>query len=273
MIKRNWIEPSENIEVLEQRILKFFEAKNLNETPAFPHAARKKGGITQLQLAWLFRAKHLARAVSAKTFSDSSFNEALEKLKTVRMNVEELRHVPRILAESGIRFLILEHLPHTAIDGVTFWLNSKSPVIALSLRYDRIDWFWYTLSHELGHVRSKDGLERELMLDVNIVGDQAESFEGKDEGEKKADKFASEFLVNPSELDDFILRVRPLYGKLKILGFSRRVGVHPGIVVGQLQYRGEVNWSYYRAMLERVRNVVIQSALTDGWGHKISTVM
>lgn len=43
MFKRGWIEKSENIEVLEQRIAKHFELKNINDAIYHPLAARKKG--------------------------------------------------------------------------------------------------------------------------------------------------------------------------------------------------------------------------------------
>jgi hypothetical protein len=63
------------------------------------------------------------------------------------------------------------------------------------------------------------------------------------------------------------------YGKQKITGFANRIGVHPGIVVGQLQFRKEIPWSSYRQMLEKVRSIVIQSTLTDGWGQTLPTFM
>jgi HTH-type transcriptional regulator/antitoxin HigA len=45
------------------------------------------------------------------------------------------------------------------------------------------------------------------------------------------------------------------------------VKVHPGIVVGQLQFRGEITYAHSRDMLAGVRSTITQSALTDGWGH------
>ena len=38
------------------------------------------------------------------------------------------------------------------------------------------------------------------------------------------------------------------------------------IVVGQLQHRGEIAWANLRKMLVPVREIVSQTALTDGWG-------
>ena len=272
MIKRHWLEPSENIEVLESRVKHFFGIKSLDETPQLKHAARKKTQeISPSQMTWLFRAKQLAYGVHAKAFSDQSFNDGLARLKQLLHNVQEIRHVPKIMGESGIRFLVVEQLPQTRIDGVTLWLDNKSPVIVLSLRFDRIDWFWYTLAHELGHVKNRDGLKN-IVLDTNLVGEDAQKTEEKSEAERKADLFAVEFLVETENLDNFIMRVGPLYGKQKILGFANRIGVHPGIVVGQLQFRKEIPWSSYRQMLEKVRHNIIQSSLTDGWGHMLPIV-
>lgn len=277
MIKRHWIERSENVDVLERQVLKFFEVSSIDQTPAFSCAARKSTSYIQMssaERAWLVRARQLARAIHAARFSKSSFEKALQKLKTLMANAEDVRHVPKLLAEHGIRFLIVEHLPRTKIDGVTFWLDPESPVIVLSIRYDRIDSFWYTLSHELAHVRSRDGLgSRQCVLDTELVGDESYAPGDQDdrtEEERQADLFAEDFLVTREELNNFIRRTRPLYSKAKIRGFAHRLNVHPGIVVGQLQYRREVTWAYYRMMLEKVRHNIVRSALTDGWGHIVS---
>lgn len=52
---------------------------------------------------------------------------------------------------------------------------------------------------------------------------------------------------------------------MKILGFAHKIGVHPGIVVGQLQRRKILDYAHSRRMLVRVRHLIIPSALTDGW--------
>jgi len=265
MVKRHWLEMSESIDVLEERVKCFFSIQTLDEPVRFAHAARRGGKeITPSQMAWLFRARQLARAVHAKPFSDRSYEAGLEELRPLLPSLQETRHVPKVLAEAGIRFLVLEHLPQTRIDGVTFWLDSKSPVIALSMRLDRVDYFWYTLCHELRHVARRDGLKHDVMLDTDIVGSEVEAVD--DVAEREADRFAAEFPIKRSDLEDFIARKGPLYGRQKITGFANRIGVHPGTVVGQLQFRGEVPWSSHRQMLDKVRHIVIGSALTDGWG-------
>lgn len=271
MIRRGWIEASKNISVLEKQLMEFFQMNDLNDKPSFvAHAARKStpyDDATPSQRAWLFRAKQLARAVHARKFSEQRFEQGLANLRAILPHSEELRRVPQILSDMGIRFIVLEPLPSTKIDAVCFWLDRQAPVVAVSLRYDRIDWFWHTLMHELAHVKKRDGLTQNGAIDSALVGEDAQPFDSKPEFEKVADRFAAEFSIPDSALNDFMNRKGPLYSHKNILGFARSNHIHPGIVVGQLQYRRKVKYSHFRKMLVRVRDIVTNTALTDGWGH------
>lgn len=274
MIKRGWVEHSSSVDVLEKQVCGFFYIENITEEPAlFQHAARKStpyASLSPAQRAWLVRAFHLAKSIEAKPFSNALFEKGMEQLKALTTYAEEARHIPRVLSESGIRFLVIEPLPQTRIDGACFWLDAKSPVIALSCRYDRIDWFWFTLAHELAHVKNRDGLEERKGIDTDLVGQDATKTDQKPDYEQAADRFAAEFLVPQKKIESFIARVGPLYSKQKIKGFASLMKTHPGIIVGQLQRRDEISYAYNREMLVKVRQIVTSSALTDGWGTKIS---
>lgn len=273
MVKRGWIESSTDVDVLGTRVVKFFGKNKIEEIEAEsePHAARQgteyAATLTAPQRAWLRRVRTLGRAVHADRFTSDSAAEALKRLHPLMASPEEVRHIPRVLAECGIRLIVVEHLQQTRIDGVCLWLDEISPVIAISMRYDRLDYFWFTLLHELGHVANRDGVTVLLPPpDCDLVGDQAQKTSQKPEIERKADRFAEENLIRPSELDGFVARVRPLFSKVKIQGFALRQGVHPAIVIGQLQHRGAIHWSHSREFLVKIRAIVTQSALTDGWG-------
>jgi HTH-type transcriptional regulator/antitoxin HigA len=272
MIKRGWIESSANIDVLEQRLCEFFGAPDLLQIPELKCMARKSTTeLTQEQRAWLFRVKNLAQAVHAEKYSKTRLTLALEKLKNMVVDEAEIRFIPKVLADAGIKLLIVEPLPQSKIDGVSFWANGN-PVIALSLRFDRIDSFWHTLMHEIGHIKNEDGLtDNRLVLDTDL-------FDEYDDGkpyEKKADEFAVNFLVPQKELNDFMIRVQPLYSKLKIVGFAKKIEVHPGIVVGQLHHlgreKGGLDYSNFREMLVKIRHLIVISALTDGYGQLVSS--
>ncbi len=270
LIRRNWIEPSNNVDVLESRVARFLGVVSIDDEPiVFAHAARKSTpyeSASPAQVAWLRRAQQLAATLDVQPYSRSQFDSTIRELKTLLHDAREAHHVPRVLANAGIRFMVIEHTNGSKIDGACFWLDSNAPVIAVSLRYDRLDNFWYTVFHELGHIRSKDGLNKHATLDVDLW---AKPTSDKPSHEKKADEFAVGTLVPQDELNDFIERVSPMYSTRQVVGFSLIHKVHPSIVIGQLQYREELQYSQLRSLLVKVRDIVTSSALTDGWGHLV----
>ena len=271
MIKRRWIQSTTDIDLLEKQILGFYGASSLNElTNSIPNALRKSSSYvkeTASERFWLQRVRQLAPAapVSAK-YTDMLFAQAMEKFKNFLGHPESVRHIPKILADAGIRFVIVENLPRTGIDGVCLWLDKSSPVIALSLFRDRMDSVWFTLFHEMDHVKNRDGLMLPPVVDSRLTGEDSHRANDKPEAEKRADLFASTSLIAAEEMEDFIIRIGPLYSKQRIEGFASRIGVHPSIVLGQLQYRKQMEWSQKTDLIERVRNILIHEAPTDGWG-------
>jgi HTH-type transcriptional regulator/antitoxin HigA len=202
----------------------------------------------------------LSHGVQVAAYSEQKLRAAIVKLRELLVAPEEIRQVPQILAACGVRFVIVEFLPGAKIDGAAFW-SGPIPVIAMSLRFDRVNNFWFVLRHEIEHILNRDG----LVVDVEL----SESLQRKDSlpaEEVKANNAASEFLVPKIELDGFIQRVRPLYSEQRIMLFAKRIGVHPGLVVGQLQFRDEVPYTHFHKYLVKVREIVTQVALTDGWG-------
>jgi HTH-type transcriptional regulator/antitoxin HigA len=268
LVRRRWIEKSEAIDVLEHRVATFYGVKDLKDRPTlWPVAARTSSeSLTWSHWAWLVRAKRIGKlAPVSASFTDARLAEAIERLRALLHAPQETRHASRILAEAGIRFVVVEHLPKTKWDGACFWLNASSPVIAMSLRYDRIDYFWHTLMHELEHVRQRHALRDYVPIDEDIFGETA-SNRTRSDTERAVDAAAANSLIPTARVDDFIDRTAPLFSKRKIVGFARTLGVHPGIVVGQLQHRGQIGWTHSRDMLARVREFVVGAALTDGWG-------
>ena len=270
MVRRGWIEDSKDMPVLEQNLLRFFDINTLDDNPhPVPHAARKStdhASISGPQLAWLFRARHLSAMVEAKAYTPNRFQQALDELKTLLEHPADIRRVPSILADGGVRLLVVQPLSKSKIDGACFWLDPKSPVVVLAMRYDRIDYFWHTLWHELGHVHQRDG----FALDHDILPQEsAEEVGARPESELLADAFAVENLVPQDNLNDFILRVSPLFSKNRLVGFAKLRGVHPGIVVGQLQHKGEISYTNHRNLLVKVRDAITASALTDGFGQML----
>lgn len=263
MTKRQWIEPSDNLDVLEHRVCRFFRINDIDQRPEFAHAAKAAayGARTELQWAWLYRARQLSDGVHSGPYSAAKLRTALIALRQLMAAPEEIRQVPKILADAGVRYVIVEFLPGAKIDGAAFW-NGQVPVIAQSLRFDRVDNFWFVLRHEIEHILNEDG----LVLDVEMT-EHAGQMTDLPLEEVKANLAATDFVVPKAELESFISRVRPLYSEQRILLFAKRLGIHPGLVVGQLHFRGEVPHTHFHKFLVKVRHIVTNTSLTDGWGH------
>jgi len=269
MIKRGWIvaDGVRNVEQVQSALIKFFGVKSVNEIEILPHAAKKTQTFTPatpVQLAWIYRVKEIANEMIVAKYSPNYLHEAINKLKNLLHAPEETRKVPRILAECGIRFVIVETVASAKIDGVCFWLNDKSPVIGMSLRYDRIDNFWFVLRHEIEHVLQGHGLVK-IMLDSELEGEKAGIGSNIAEEERIANEAAMNFCVPQNTLDRFIARKAPFFYERDILGLANTLKIHPGLVAGQLQHRTE-RYDRFRQHLVKIRSSIAPSAMIDGWG-------
>lgn len=269
MIKRNWIEPSTNIDVLIRRFCEFFEIPSLDVEPNFNAVTRKSTSYleknTISQTAWLFRARQLAQAcIIENPFTQARLKACLKKLRLLMTEPENIRHIPKLMAEAGIRLIVVEPPPGSKIDGATFWIeNGQSPVIVLSLRYNRIDNFWFTLPHECSHVEKEEGKDAAI-VDIDLLGEERED---KPDFEKRADRDAVEFCVQKASLESFILRTDPYYLEDKIVGFSLVNQIHPGIIVGQLHHLKKIPYRNHRKFLVKIREIITETAITDGYGY------
>jgi HTH-type transcriptional regulator/antitoxin HigA len=270
LVKRGWIERSKDTGALEQQILTFYDLESPDDTPILAHAAKRSSeDVTMLQLTWLFRVRQIARTYVVKKYRAQALRDALGKLHALLTAPEELRKVSAVLNEAGVRLVLVEALPSSKIDGACLWLTPDQPVIALSARLDRIDNFWFVLRHEIEHLLCEHGKEAFLMLDEDLF-DSGNSSTAEEE--KAANAAASQFAVPDSELVDYMTRVKPYYfSEERVLGFSGRLGVHPGLVVGRLQKRLEKTgyptpYKFLRSYLVKVRHILTQSVPTDGWG-------
>ena len=270
MVNRGWLVNSD-ANMLEEQLVRFFGVSGPSEIPYLEHAAKKRNSyeerdVPPAQLAWLFRVRQIARSISAPRYSESKLRDAIEKLRTLLIAPEQTREVPRLLGECGVRYVIVEKLPNSKIDGVCFWLDAHSPVIGMSIQRDTIDNFWFVLRHEIERVLRKQGIGEE-MIDGDLF--KSEEVNAESEEEQVANSAARDFCVVTEKFESFMIRKKPFYYERDVIAYSRIVGRHPGIIVGQMQ-RVMVNYSYLARHLAKIRQFVTPSAIVDGWGHNLT---
>jgi len=178
---------------------------------------------------------------------------------------EDTAGVANVLSEVGVRLLVVEGLPGLKLDGVCFWLDD-TPVIAMTMRFDRIDNFWFVLRHEIEHVLRADakGLDIKQVTPDSI--DTTMKLETHTDSESIANEAASDFCVPNAALSGFIASKPSRFSGVKVATFASTIQVHPGLMVGQLQHRGELPYQNLRRHLVKVRDYVIETTTTDGWG-------
>lgn len=275
MQRRGWITESSDIEELEKSLAAFFGGP-IGDGISFPVAAKRTVELEELnasERAWCFRARQLASVVPVDApFSPRRLASAERLLRQAAAFPKEIRKVPRILSEHGIRFIVVEPLPTAKMDGASFWLDEQSPAIAVSVRHDRVDAFWFCVMHEFKHIEHEDAYS----FDANLINERDGKITillAEDAAEKKANAAAANALVPDDELTSFIRRLAPIYSTPQLIQFAHRMKIHPGIIVGQLQHRGELGYSAHRELLVKIREIITGTALTDGWGHSISPTL
>lgn len=269
IVRRGWLPgaDSKNVDSLEAAVCTFLGTMKIEDDVDIPAIAAKKGtpyGIdTAAQIAWYRRAVSLAEHAPASQFAAANVMAGMEELRALAAYPEDARSVPHALSDMGIRLVLLEHLKGTRIDGVAFWLDESTPVIALSLRYDRIDNLWHTMMHELMHIENGDA---HPAVDVDMMKDDEK------EHERHINELAADALIPKKKLVSFIQRTQPYYYKARVVQFAQANRVHPGIVVGQLQYRDQLKYDQLRKLSPKVRSEILPSAVADGWGNTPSFI-
>jgi HTH-type transcriptional regulator/antitoxin HigA len=156
--------------------------------------------------------------------------------------------VKDFLLSKGIKMVIVPHLKKTYLDGGVLIDKNGTPIIALSLRYDRIDNFWFTLSHEiahlvLGHAHSKN--------DKCII-DDLDLRDSLDENELDADKVAQDGLI-PNDL--WANHPARITRKVQdVVDLANKADVHPAIVAGRIRFEN----NNYRILNRQVGHKMIR---------------
>ena len=244
LLKRGWIEAGESITALEQAVCEFLEIPNVHTRPHLAVSMRRtptREPERIAQIAWAKHVQHLARAQRVAPFDRERLRAAIPRLLAYAERIEDVRHVPAFLREMGVHFLVVPHLPHTYLDGAA--MDGEEPIVALTLRYDRVDSFWFTLLHEIAHIVA------------GHTGIYLDNLDARDEEpeEEAANRMAQEWLIPADQYAKFLEAQQPPYISRKALeAFAASIGRHPGIVLGRLHYEGVVPYRNMRGLLVKV---------------------
>ncbi len=189
----------------------------------------KLGAAETLTAVWLSKVRTLAEWFSAAqpvaAFKGLDADD-LRDLVKLSADPSRITQVGSYLVERGVIVIYESHIPGMKVDGAVFKLPSGNPVIGMSLRYSRLDYFWFTLMHELAHVVLHGDL-----LSTPIVDDI--DAENTDLVELQADKLATDSLIPRSEWRSCPAKYS--FQEKDVLDFAAKLGIAPQIVAGRLR--------------------------------------
>ncbi len=247
MIKNQWIKEGEDY---LQACLDFFNVSNVRRwkekydseisslsfrtSPSFSSEQASVG-------AWLRRGEILAQEIKCKPWNKDCFEASLlqiKKLTRLKNPKEFLPKLVNICADSGVAVAIVPTPTGCRASGATKFISDDKAILLLSFRYLTDDQFWFTFFHEAGHlILHKKTTHIELFKDIII-----------DEQEKEANTFAAEILV-PYTYHKELKSLRS--NQKKIIRLAIDLGISPGIIIGQMQYLGIIDYKYLNGYKRR----------------------
>lgn len=193
---------------------------------------RKRNDASDILVTyWLSRVKNIAYLFGAinniPTF-ESIQKDEIKEIIALSPDTNNLSKLESFLSQKGIILIIEPALPRLKTDGSVFINENGHAIIALSLRYNRLDNFWFTLCHELAHLHlHKEQLTTPIIEDLETLATSTSTIE------KQADRLAMELMIPRN-----IWRSNPCKYEHSVdvlIQFAAEIGVHPAIVAGRIR--------------------------------------
>lgn len=260
MINRGWIaQPADNtftsiINVLRQ----FFAAADSFQANAVLY--RKTIHIRCARSMDDYALKAWSARVLSKASEETLFKEYdpttvdmgfMRQVAQISSSNKGPLEVRGLLRDHGIVLVVERHLPRTYLDGAAFIVRDNRPVIGLTLRYDRIDNFWFSLMHELAHVclHYTEG-DNFFYDDLDIEAEE-------DPRERAADQLAGEALI-PNDVWKRSAASR-LLSPEAAEDLATQLGVHTAIVAGRMRHE----FKSYRILNNLVGHHEVRKLFTE----------
>lgn len=176
-------------------------------------------------------AINIARKKADKSLDIEKLKSKLNDLKSlINSNDKVYEKLEEILLECGIILVTLPYFKGSNLNGAVYKFNNGSVLLLITDKQKRLDIFWFTLMHEIGHIINKD---------FNSNLDKKKY----DYNENKADKFAQDFLINPISYKKFVEAHE--FDRESLENFAKDNFITSDIVVGRLKNDGYIRQEFY----------------------------
>ena len=150
------------------------------------------------------------------------------------------------LSKQGIQLIVVPHLAKTYLDGGAMLLPDGKAIVALTLRHDRLDNFWFTLLHELAHLSRH--LSEECRLIVDDLDLRGQNGDGRDDTENQADEMASTALIPKSHWPELDAEKAPKAAD--VISLAAKLKIHPAPIAGRIRFK-QKNYRLFSKLIGR----------------------
>lgn len=198
--------------------------------------------------AWLRLGEQQAEKLDGSKYDRARFEAALHRIRDLTGEPPEVfePQMRTLLHEAGVLLVLVPAIPRAHVSGVARWLSPTRPLIQLSLYGKTNDKFWFSFFHEAAHIllhaNSKEDKKSIFLDDPNAA-------HAEDPREHEANEWSGNWLI-PSQYAQGLASLRT---KAAVADFARRIGVHPGIVVGRLQHDKLIDPSWMNDLKQSFR--------------------
>jgi len=254
MVKKGWIKKYKDVDDLKNIFMNFWSISELNfniiNNFALP-ITRKSEAYSNFNkyflLTWTQMAKRSARKFIVNEFNKSELKSLAQNLPEYSIKNNGVAKFLRELTLTGVKFLCLSHLPKTYLDGASF-LDKENPVIVYTKRYDRLDNFWFTIAHEIGHILLHIKNEKDVFIDDLKVDDKTDK-------EKEADEFAAKIL-RVNKILNYFSEYKHYTSAYRVEEAAKELNINPAIIIGILKYYGILAYNRLNKFTEPVSNKI-----------------
>lgn len=246
LYKKNWLKQSDNFENVKNQIaklwgLKEFDIDKIEKDSTLVLKTRiSENNLEKLNkfslLVWHKKANQIAETVRVNKFDRDKLNTLSSEIRNYTSSIKTVKDFIKKLNQCGVKFIFLPHLQNTYLDGAVFF-QGENPVIAYTSRFNRLDNFWWTVSHELGHILLNHLSKKNLV----IIDNNLENHNEINKEERDADNFAGELLIK-DKIIKYFKSLGSYITEERVNNFSEDNNLHPSITVGILAYNGMISY-------------------------------